>query len=845
MRKTPHNLSYALLQAVLSVGLLCICGPLFAVPPAAVRAIEVEPTSVRLYPDGWKQQLIVTAVTQQGREIDRTHESAFASSDPAVAAVSANGVVSSKKSGQARITVRAEDREETIEIIVRDDARPPVQFVNDIVPILTKHSCNSGGCHGKATGQNGFRLSLLGFEPEFDYRSLVKDAFGRRTVSGSVERSLLLSKATNKMPHGGGQRLDENSDDYQVLREWVVRNLPEPGANDPLLEKIAVFPKRRILTQSTQQQLLVTAHFSDGETRDVTRQALYLANEKEIAETTESGLVTTKESGGLFTVMVRFGGKIAVFHGTVPFDRVDAATAQNHAEQLVKLENAHSQSRIDRQLFAQWKRLGILPSPQVDDYRFIRRASLAICGTPPTVDEAKTYAADTSPDKRARLIDRLLERPEYASFFGLKWADILQNRGTAYGAGKQRRGTSLFAAWIKDSIAQNKPYHQFFGEILTATGSQRTNPATLWYRQIRTTKDYVESISQAFLGVRVQCAQCHHHPFERWSQGDYYSLAAIFARVGRKGGFSDGEVPTDETIYVKNVGEIVHPRTGEVMDPRPLGGETFALNRYDDPRRALVKWMADPVNPFVAQTMANRMWGHFFGRGVIHPIDDARSTNPPSNPELLDALSQEFIESGFDMKHLIRVICNSYAFRLSGEPTPANRSDVQSYARFHPQRLSAEVLLDSISQVIGVPTEFSGGKGMFPEGTRAIDLPDENVPVTFLNAFGRPARTSACECERKNAPSLQQALELVNSQEIQRKLQAENNFVATIAASELSVTERAQEIFLRVLARLPRADELQTSVKFLETSADDQDSTEAYRSLVWSLLATNEFMFNL
>ncbi len=394
---------------------------------------------------------------------------------------------------------------------------------------------------------------------------------------------------------------------------------------------------------------------------------------------------------------------------------------------------------------------------------------------------------------------------------------------------------------IRDSIAANRPYDQFVSEILTATGSQAEVPPTLWYRSVRTTQDYVESVAQAFLGIRIQCAQCHRHPAERWTQGDYYSLAAVFARVGRKGGFADAEVPTSETIFVKNSGTVTHPRTGKEMRPRPPGGPDFDLEPYEDPRRAFARWMTDANNPFFAQTMANRMWGHFFQRGIIHPIDDARSTNPPSHPEVLDTLARDFAASGYDVRHLIRVITNSQAYALSSVPTESNRDDLQSFARFYPRRLPAEVLLDGISQVLEVPTQFPGGPGTFPSDTRAIDLPDENVASNFLDVFGRPARTSACECERTDEPALAQALELVNSDEIQRKLTADNGYIADLNAAPGTPQEKVSDIFLRVFARLPTEQDYAVAVPFLES---ETDKAEAYRSLIWSLMATHEFMFN-
>ncbi len=727
----------------------------------------------------------------------------------------------------------------------------PVYFAADVVPLLTKLGCNSGGCHGKASGQNGFALSLLGFEPELDYESLVNEARGRRISATAPERSLLLLKATGELPHGGGKRIDETSDDYRLLRDWIALGARPPGKNDPIVQRIELQPAHGVLRVKATQQIAVTAYLSDGTSRDITHRAVYQSNAPEIAAVDDRGLVRAVGQQGLVAVMARFGEKIATFQAAIPFSTGEdlAGESQTLAEISTRLDNLESNatiSKFDKSLIRQWRQLAVAPSAEVDDATFLRRATLDICGTLPTPEETRQYVADTSHDKRRVLVDRLLERPEYASYFALKWADILQNRGAGYSTSKQRPGTTLFANWIRDSLAFNKPYDQFVAEILTATGSQNENPPTIWYRTVRTSTEYVESVSQAFLGVRVQCANCHHHPAERWSQTDYYGLAAVFSRVGRKGGFADAEVPTNEIIYLKSHGQVRHPRTGRAVPPRPLGGEELPSDSHLDPRLGLVRWMTRPDNPFFAKTMVNRMWAHFLGRGIIHPIDDSRSTNPPSNPELLDMLSQEFITSGYDIKHLIRAITGSLAYRLSSLPSAWNSEDTQSFSRFYPRRLSAEVLLDGISQALDVPTEFSSGPGKFPVGTRAIDLPDENVAAHFLDVFGRPARMSACECERVDAPSLAQALELVNSPEIQRKLTNESSFATTIAKSiqatdESAVRIYAEELFLKILARFPSANEVKTVEQFL---ASEPNRVEASRSLVWSLLATNEFLFN-
>jgi hypothetical protein len=765
-------------------------------------------------------------------------------------------------------------------------------FETDVVPLLTRHGCNGGGCHGKSTGQNGFRLSLLGYEPAFDHESLTREARGRRLFLAAPRRSLLLLKATGALPHGGGARFAVDSPDYLTLERWIASGAPPASAADPQLESLTIVPASARF-EGTQRDvaLRVEARFTDGSRRDVTALSIFQSNEPEIAEVDDSGHVAAKQRSGLFTVMVRYGEKIGLFHGVAP--RPGDETVQRELEHWASQPEL---STIDRLLAAQWRRLGIAPSPMASDGEFLRRASLDICGTLPTPAELAAYTADTRPDKRARLIASLLERPDYASYFALKWADILRNRGRGYATSKQRHGTALFAAWIRDSLAANVPYDEFAAAILTASGSQETNPPTVWYRNVRTQPDYVESIAQAFLGVRIQCAQCHHHPADRWSQDDYYGLAAVFERVGRKGGFADAEVPTNETIYLAASGRTLHPRSGRQIAPRPLGGPDFNAadkasgrftdrfaDRFTDPRKQLAEWMASPDNPFFARTMANRLWGHFFGRGIIHPIDDARPSNPPSNPELLDYLARDFSAHGFDIKRLIHTICSSNAYALSSLPSDANRDDSQNFARYYPKRMSAEVLLDALSQTLDAPTRFPNVSGEFPVGTRAIELPDEAVPSQFLDVFGRPARMSACECERVDAPALGQTLELVSSKEIHQKLTHVGGFVDRLAQShrpELTPTEletlvetNVQSLFLRLLSRPPTTRESRAASDFLrakqeaamgkqpDTQSGNQsgkqsgkqsgnasskpaDICEAYRSLTWALLATNEFLFN-
>ncbi len=718
-------------------------------------------------------------------------------------------------------------------------AARPVSFTNDVMPILTKYSCDFGGCHGKATGQNGFKLSLFGSDPEESYRAIAIQAKGRRVFPGSPENSLLLKKAVGAVAHGGGQRFDVQSDAYRTLAAWIKLGMPGPESSDVQLSGIAWSPKQITLTPGDSHLIHVVAQYSDGTKRDVTSLALYELNEDGVVSVGPDGEIKVVGDGGLASVIVKYGQQAGTVQVTVPYPAV-ADQQQKLAKRYETLAAEFEGNPINLALLDQWRGLQIEPSAVCDDETFIRRASVDISGTLPTVEQISAFVHDPAKDKRARLIDRLLETPQYASYFAQKWADILQNRGKGYSTRQQRPGTSLFANWIRDSLLLNKPYDQFVSEILTATGSQAVNPPTVWYRSVRTPANYVESVAQAFLGVRIQCAQCHHHPADRWSQADYFGFAANFARVGRKTGFADAEVPTAEVIYVKDEGDVFHPKTGELLKPKPLGDEAFQLSVFDDPRVAFSRWLTDRENPYFASTMANRMWSHFFSRGIIHPVDDRRSTNPPSNPELLELLVRSFADSGYDIKQLIRTICNSYAYQLESTPNQSNPDDQKSFARFYPRRMSAEVLLDAISQSLEVPTVFPGGPGAFPEGTRAIELPDENVDNAFLDVFGRPARFKACECERIDSPTLAQGLELVNSQQIQDKLVSDKGFIQRLATNEADHAKNVELVFLTLMGRPPIQAERQIAIDYLES---EEDRTEAYRNFVWSLLATNEFMF--
>ena len=710
------------------------------------------------------------------------------------------------------------------------EALRPLNFANDIVPILTKGSCNSGGCHGKSGGQNGFKLSLLGFEPQEDYEHIVKEARGRRVFPASAEQSLLLTKGTAQLPHGGGKKLDPKSEDYADLARWIREGMPYGKDSDPKMASISVEPSKLTMPLKGAQQLKVTAHYTDGSTRDVTKRALYEANEKAMAETSETGRVQLFDLPGDVAVMVRYQGKVSTFRATVPL-----------GAPVEKLPA--SRGFVDDLVFAKLKTIGMPPSDIADDGTFIRRVTLDITGRLPTAAEMKDFMASKDAAKRSALIDRLLDSPDYAEYFANKWSALLRNQRTQP---TFARGSYLFYSWIRDSIADNKPYDQFVREVVSASGDLDQNPPVAWYRQVKEMKQQMEDVAQLFLGTRMQCAQCHHHPFEKWSQQDYYGFAAFFSNVSRKPSTFAGE----EMIFNKRgVAQTTNIRTKEAVTPTSLGGPTLKLKPEQDPRRALADWMSQKDNAFFAHTLVNRYWKHFFNRGLVEPEDDMRETNPPVNPELLSALAADFVKSGYDLKQLIRTITNSTTYQLSAVPNTYNAKDRQNFSRYYPKRLNAEVLYDSVNTLLDVQTSFAGQA----PGTRAVALPDNSYNQTtyFLSVFGRPDSSSACECERTQEASLAQSLHLLNAAEIQTQLSRGNGRADTLTKDTRPDDDKITDLYHIALSRDPNAAE----VKFAHTHLDKKTAgktgdeafkgkKEAYEDILWALLNTKEFLFN-
>ena len=765
-----------------------------------------------------RHQLVVTGAYGAKDLRDLTRDVKYSVTPANIVSVSDAGLVSPLADGKANVIASySNGHKTTATITVEHFENPsPINFPNQIVPIFAKLGCNSGACHGKASGQNGFRLSLLGFEPPEDYEFLTREGRGRRLFPAAPDRSLLLLKATGAIPHAGGMQLDPESHSYRTIRRWIALGMPYSGKDDPVVKGIEVVPPHRIMPREGMQQVCVLAHYSDGTVEDVTHTAKYEANDKEMAETDETGLVRATSLAGDIAVMVRYSGHVATFRATVPLG-------------VEGLDLPEPANLVDTHVFNKLKLLGMPPSEISDDVTFLRRSALDIAGRLPTLEETKAFVADTSGGKRAKWIDYLLESTDYADYFANKWSSILRNkrRKDTY-----KHGTFAFHEWIRQSFHQNKPYDKFVREIIAASGDPSTHPPSVWYREVTKGQEQMEDVSQLFLGVRIQCAQCHHHPYEKWSQNDYHGFVAFFNQVGRK------KVGVDEErIYHKRgVAAATNPKNNQRLKPAGLGSQPFEIPASGDPRHKLVDWMSQKDNPFFAKSLVNRYWKHFFGRGIVDPEDDMRATNPPSNPELLDALAKHFIDSGFDLKNLVRLIANSKAYQLTSMPNKYNAKDKQNFSRFYPRRLPAEVLLDAIDNLTGTKTSFSG----LPSGTRAVQIPDSGANSYFLTVFGRPEASSACECERTGDASLAQSLHLLNSKDIQNKLTSGR--AAKLARDKSrSDEEKINELYMIALSRMPDSNERELALAHLKKQKKIQ---EGFEDLVWVLMNTKEFLFN-
>lgn len=766
-------------------------------------------------------QLIVSRTQPNGIVADWTRNVRYDATPVGLVSIDSTGMVTPLADGNVTVVATADNGEKgTTKLTITGTGQTqPVSFCGQVVPIFTKLGCNGGGCHGKIAGQNGFRLSLLGFEPREDYKRLVAESRGRRISLASPDRSLLLQKTVNAMPHGGGARTSTDSHEYRVLRRWIKQGMPFDSGEIVNVISIQAYPMVKRMLGGTAQQLAVIATYSDGSVEDVTRAAVYESNDTPMAEVSDTGLVRTRDLVGDVAVMARYQGHVTVFRAEIPLN-VDA-----RYELASRATNV-----VDRFVFKKLDSLGIAASEPCDDSTFLRRVTLDLAGRIPTLNETDEFLDDQSPNKRETLVERLLASDDYASQFARKWGVILRNRRSE---DSLQVSNVLFHHWLKESFRNNKPYDEIVDEMLTASGTVFSNPATAWLDQVSDQNERVEDISQLFLGQRIQCARCHHHPYEKWSQEDYARMSAFFSTISKK---TQG---TDVTFVTRVASPSAkHPKTGQSVQPAGLDAEAIAIDTTRDPRKVLSDWVTSPQNPFFAKAFVNRYWKHFMGRGLVEPEDDMRVTNPPSNPELIDAMAESFVASGYDIKELVRMICLSQTYSASSDATEENLIDRRSHSRFYPKRLQAETLLDSIDAVTGSTTSFAG----MPKGTRAVQLPDTGFNSYFLTVFGQPDSQTACECERSSEANLAQSLHLLNSEEMQKKLTTDNGRAAAFAADKTRTVEaKIRELYKLALSREPGDQEMKSALGYV---GERHNQREPWEDLIWALVNSKEFLFN-
>jgi hypothetical protein len=801
----------------------------------APRAGTGEPADIVVLPDavvlrgrGSQQQLLVEARAGGTYVGPRTAGVTFSSSNPGVATVDGTGMVTAVRDGRALIVIRdGTRRASTMVEVERAGASSPLTFRNHVMPVLTKVGCNSGPCHGALAGKNGLKLTLRGYDPEADYLSLTRQATARRVNTMEPARSLMLLKPTLAVSHGGGRRFSTSSAEYRVLSQWIAAGIPAPSESDPVLTQLEIFPSAARLAAGDAQPLIVRARFSDGHAEDVTRWARFTTNEAAVATVGEDGVVNVQGTGEA-AVSAWYLSQVVTARITSPFPApIDPAV----------YARAPRSNFIDTAVLRKLAEINIDPSPLSSDAEFIRRVHLDAAGMLPQPDEVRAFLADERPDKRARLIDALLERPEFVDYWAYKWSDLL----LVSSRGLQSNAMWAYYNWIRASVAANKPWDQMTREILTASGNALANGAANYYVLHKNPVDVTENVAVTFMGFSLTCARCHNHPLERWTQKDYYHMANLFSRVAIKNGNERGDV----IVFTARTGEINHPRLNAPLPPRPLDGRPLPADTTVDRRQYFAEWLVSPENPFFARAAVNRVWKHFMGRGLVEAVDDIRDANPPSNPELLAALTRDFVDHRFDIKQLARTIMNSATYQLTSKPTATNAADLKYHSHYLARRLPAEVILDAIGQVTGVREVFPG----YP-GRRALQLPDAAVDSYFLTAFGRPSRVSPADSERQQEPSITQALHVINGDTINRKLAAPRGLIATLVDSGVDNRTAVERLYLAALSRHPAAEELRALTQAMddamarESAAPAMARRRVLEDVAWAILTGKEFLFN-
>lgn len=798
----------------------------------AAEPFQVTPAEITLQGNFARAQVVVTKLDESGKVTDRCEDlssiATFSATDPKVFSVTPSGELLAVNNGTAKLIVAAAGASKEINVTVSGVAeRPDVQYSKHVSPIVSKLGCNQGACHASQHGKGGFVLSVFGFEPEKDRDMLARDRDQRRIDFVKPENSLFLQKPTMRVAHGGGKRLREGSIDYQMLVAWIRGGAPKPQAEAPSVTKLTVWPTQRLGTVGMSQQLRVEATYSNGEICDVTPWARFNSMDDGVLNVTPTGVVKTIGKGQA-PVMVRFEGQAAISVFVVPFGPVP---------QLAGWSNHNFVDELASQKF---RELGIEPSPVCDDATFLRRVFLDAIGTLPTSEESLAFLQSQEPKKRELLVDRLLGltgnpnldvyNEAYAAYWTLKWSDLIRNTSDQLG----EQGMWAMHNWIRNSFRQNKPFDQFVRELVTGQGSIYSNGPANYFRINNNSSELTESTSQLFLGIRMECAKCHHHPFEKYSQEDYYGLAAFFSRVGLKRSEEFGLFGAEQIVYVQATGDVRHPRTGKVLPPTTLDGTS--VDNPQDRRLPMADWLTSPKNEFFAKSVANRYVGYLLGRGLVEPVDDLRSTNPPNNVALMDALARDFANNGFNLKKLMRVILTSRLYQLDSQPNENNASDSRFYSHFLVKRVPAEPLLDAIDRVTSSPTKFQN----LPRGTRAIELPDAEYPDYFLNTFAKPRRASVCECERSPDESLSQALHTLNGDILANKIGDGKGRIASLVNDKKSPEEIVDQLYLATLCRHPSDAERAAAQAHLKDNANPR---EYYEDLLWALINSKHFLF--
>jgi hypothetical protein len=798
---------------------------------SAEESATIIPGKITLQGTTARQQLLLERLVD-GQMVGQVTEGfSFTSSDPGVARIEGD-VIFPVTNGSAVVTAVWNEKKVEAQVTVKGTEKPAnVSFRNQVQPILARAGCSSGACHGAAAGQNGFKLSLRGYDDEGDHLALTRGAFGRRIIPSDPGRSLLLLKPTGAVAHKGGKRVEVDSPEYRLLAEWIASGSPPPKKDDPRIARIEILPPRVVLKPGESQQLLVRAWFSDGHSEDATRWAKFTAANASVATVNDDGKVQVMGSGEA-AITAWYLSRIAIGTISVPF--TNAVTPDVFA-------SAPKRNFIDDLVIEKLESLRLPPSPRSIDSEFIRRAFLDTIGTLPKAEEVRPFLDDSSAGKRDALIDSLLQRPEFVDYWTYRWSDLLLV------SSKRLRTSAMWAYynWVRNSVEANKPWDKMVRELITAQGHTLENGAGNFYVLHDDPRTMAETTTQAFLGMSINCAKCHNHPMEKWTNDEYYQFANLFARVRAKAGNGDG----DSVIFASTRGDLVQPRTGKPQPPRPLEGTPLPIDSPEDRRATLAKWLTSPDNPYFARSIVNRVWANFMGPGLAEPVDDLRATNPASNEELLSTLATFLATNKFDLKALMRAILQSETYQRTSKPLPENTGDTRFYSHYFPKRLMAEVLLDAVSQVADVPTEFqvdlrNENRGLgdkYPLGVRAIQLPDTKIASYFLKAFGRPDREKTCECERTSEPSVTQVLHIANGDTLNKKLQSENSRAAKLL--DQSPDKIVDEIYLNALSRFPTDAERKKMIETFEEAKDDEKRT-VVEDMFWAVLSSKEFLFN-